>query len=269
MADRKLHSEPFAPSIDGGGAALEAVLDATRALLWIETSEQATELARTLVTQFGGTLVPAASSGADTVPLDLSFGGDEPLLPSAPPVSVPRMLVERHLPGFVRDAYRALELADRTSRLSEAASLDALTGLANRRMLGRVLARLRPEDTVILLDLDHFKAVNDLQGHHEGDRVLRAFGEVLRSTVRGSDHAGRHGGEEFVVVLAGDQADAFLRRLTRVWKAIRPHAVTFSAGIAPAGENPGQALVAADRAMYRAKSGGRDQWQWAVDGDYR
>ena len=78
------------------------------------------------------------------------------------------MLLERYLPAFVRDAQRALEFLDRPSRLAQDASIDALTGLSNRRTLGRALGRLRPGETVVMIDLDHFKAINDSLGHREG-----------------------------------------------------------------------------------------------------
>ena len=123
------------------------------------------------------------------------------------------MLLERHLPAFVRDAQRALELLDRPSRLAQDASVDALTGLANRRTLGRALGRLRPEDTVVMIDLDHFKAINDSLGHTEGDKVLRLFGHTLAATVRAADQVGRYGGEEFVVILPESGAERFLARL--------------------------------------------------------
>lgn len=265
MATRGRPDRPAAPLTLGSAPVLEGLLDATRALLWIESADHAAGLCRDLIAEFGGTVVPAEGATSDALPIDVSFGLGQPMLPLAPEVSVARMLIERYLPGFVRDAYRALEVADRTSRLSEAASIDPLTGLANRRMLRRVLSRLRPDDTVILIDLDNFKRVNDERGHPEGDRVLRAFGAVLRSTARGGDHPGRHGGEEFVVVLTDSDAEVFLSRLTRAWERERPLPVTFSAGIAV---GTGDALLAADRAMYRAKADGRDRWEWALAGDY-
>ena len=258
------------PTQDGTGAdaSLNAVLDATRALLWIQTKAEAAAVARDLIQALGGRVVLARGSDGQALPVDVSFGEADPLLPVADLSSVPRMLLERHLPAFVGDAHRALELADRTIRLAEDAAVDPLTGLANRRMLGRALGRLRPENTVIMIDLDHFKAINDTLGHQEGDRVLRELGRTLASTLRASDHAGRYGGEEFVVILAGSEAESFLQRLRSEWTSRRPHPVSFSAGIAPVAPDAGRALEAADRAMYRAKNLGRDQWQWATKEEY-
>jgi len=205
----------------------------------------------------------------DAVPVDISFGIGRPVVPVAAPTSVSRILLETHLPAFMLDAQRALELADITVRLAEDASIDVLTGLANRRTLDRLLARLAPVDTVVMIDLDHFKHVNDSLGHPEGDRVLRTLGRTLTASLRASDHAGRFGGEEFVAILRdGDEPEPFLTRLSLAWATARPHPITFSAGVAAAGPDPRRALQAADRALYRAKAAGRDQWQHAVPEDY-
>lgn len=257
---------PFVPL--GADVAPSVVLNATRALLWIETAADASAVARELVEDLGGVTVAALASTDDALPVDLSFGVGEPVLPAAPRSSVARMLLERHLPIFVRDAQRALELADQTSRLTVDASIDSLTGLANRRMLSRALGRLRPGDTVIMIDLDHFKAINDTVGHQEGDRVLRILGQTLAAYVRARDRVGRYGGEEFVVIASESRPEPFLTRLRLEWEKARPYPITFSAGIAPARPDPRRALDAADRAMYRAKASGRDQWQWATKEDY-
>jgi diguanylate cyclase (GGDEF)-like protein len=249
--------------------AMSAVLEATRALLWIKTPADAAAAARDLVEVLGGRIIPTVAATGDALPVDVSFGVGEPVLPAAPRSGVARMLLERHLPTFVRDAQRALELLDHPSRLAEDAAVDSLTGLANRRMLGRALGRLGPDDTVIMIDLDHFKAVNDSLGHHQGDIVLRLLGRTLTATVRAADRAGRYGGEEFVVILYEDDADVFLTRLRSEWEKVRPHPVTFSAGVASARPDPKKALEAADRAMYRAKQLGRNRWESATKEDYQ
>lgn len=270
---------PCDPVVDDEGAAplrgrasrrttIEAVLDSTRALLWIRTPEDAAAVAADLVALLGGTVLPAQDDTGDAVPIDISFGVGQPMLPHAPRSSPAREALERRLPAFVSDAHRALALVDQSTRLVEAASIDALTGLANRRLLGRRLGRLRPEDTVLMIDLDHFKVVNDTLGHQAGDATLRALGQTLGATLRASDLAGRYGGEEFVVILAEGEPDAFLTRLRDEWVKARPHPITFSAGVAPCGPNPQRALKAADRAMYRAKAAGRDRWHAATKDDY-
>jgi diguanylate cyclase (GGDEF)-like protein len=249
--------------------ALSLVLDATRALLWVASSEDVAAHATGLVVALGGTVAPAQAAPADALPIDISFGAGAPRLPLIPDQGEGRPLLEGLVAGFVRDAHRALELADRPRRLAEAASLDPLTGLSSRRMLGRALGRLGAHGTVIMIDVDHFKEVNDAFGHAEGDRVLRELGAALRTTARAVDRVGRYGGEEFVVLLATGDPDAFLVRLRKEWESKRPRPVTFSAGIAPAAIDVLHALGAADRALYRAKDAGRDQWQWAVPEDYK
>ncbi|MCU1369837.1 MAG: diguanylate cyclase domain protein [Ilumatobacteraceae bacterium] len=247
----------------------DTVLDFTRRLLWIDSTADVAEIAHDLVAALGGTTVPALSASSDALPVDVSFGETGPVLPVAEPHSVARMLLERHLPAFSVDAHRAIELAARNVRLTEDANIDVLTGLPNRRSLHRLLAHLAPETTLVAIDLDHFKAVNDRFGHLEGDRVLCAFGRTLASTLRTGDHAGRFGGEEFLVALApGSAPDPFLTRLRSAWEAARPQPTTFSAGIASSRPDPVQAARAADVALYRAKAEGRDQWQWAAAGDY-
>ena len=155
---------------------------------------------------------------------------------------------------------------------------DPLTGLINRRGLERVLVqssgRRRSGDepvSVVLLDVDDFKLVNDRLGHAVGDEVLRRLGTLIRRTVRPDDVCARLGGEEFVVVLAGcDLAGAHrvaddLRRAiagTDDWARLDPLLqVTVSVGVAPLGAGPGasEMLAPADRAMYVAKDAGKNR----------
>lgn len=125
-----------------------------------------------LVAALGGAVVDPDKAGSDAVPIDLSFGVDDPVVPLAPVDSVTRPILVRYLPGFVRDVHRAVELVTRTKRLANDADIDVLTGLSNRRVMGRALGRLKTGDKVIMLDLDHFKQINDDLGHLQGDEVL-------------------------------------------------------------------------------------------------
>jgi len=119
--------------------------------------------------------VPSSRMDGDALPVDLSFGQGEPVVPCAPTNSAARMLLERCMPSFIVDAHRALELRTRMDRLVEAASVDTLTGLPNRRAMGRALGRLKADDVVIMLDLDHFKRVNDTLGHAGAIRCCLAW----------------------------------------------------------------------------------------------
>ncbi len=158
-----------------------------------------------------------------------------------------------------------------------AAGIDSLTGAANRgtffERAARLLARYQHQQTplsVIVFDLDRFKTINDTRGHAVGDQVLKIFADAVRSVLRPTDLFGRHGGEEFAVVLPGatpDTAYVIAERVrnafaTAVRRADGPAvAATVSAGVAAAvpGATFEQAMIAADTAMYRAKEHGRNR----------
>jgi diguanylate cyclase (GGDEF)-like protein len=147
--------------------------------------------------------------------------------------------------------------------LSVAVDQDPLTGIANRRMLDDAVAQVLPGDGLVMLDIDHFKRVNDNLGHAAGDAVLRDIGNCLRDAARETDIVGRLGGEEFLIVLplAGrGGTDAFLARLRREWGRLNPF-ITFSTGssVVSVGESPTTALRRADEALYAAKTGGRNR----------
>jgi diguanylate cyclase (GGDEF)-like protein len=242
-----------------------AVHEATRSLFRLRTGGDARRVAEHLVRELGGHLLPAGTDDPSVIPVDVSFGDGQPLLAAAPPGSAARALLERHLAPFLLDARHVLQLSGRNERLAESASTDLLTGLPNRRMLDRALGRLSADDTVIMLDLDHFKQINDNFGHAAGDEVLHAFGSVLRGTARSRDTAGRYGGEEFLVILGpGGDADAFLHRLRANWLTERPSPVAFSAGVTASASDPDETVRLADQALYQAKEAGRDQWIWAT-----
>jgi len=163
------------------------------------------------------------------------------------------------------------------TKLREQALNDPLTGLHNRRYLFEVAPGLldlsrRQSKTlcVVLIDLDHFKLLNDTYGHQAGDLVLQRFAALLRQMLRRSDVVCRHGGEEFVAVmpdLDGDGAQAMLLRLLEAFQSLPPEpgrrrtpSASFSAGIAlfpRHGSTLEQLLSRADRALYAAKNHGR------------
>jgi diguanylate cyclase (GGDEF)-like protein len=171
------------------------------------------------------------------------------------------------------EAKAALESAN--AQLSEQVVLDPLTGLANRRGLLEAAAALqaqRATPQLLLVDLDHFKRINDAHGHEVGDRVLVDFAQLLQSQVRRDCMCARYGGEEFVVLMRdGDAAavDALSERLVRATRErtlevdglfeLR-YTISIGSALGSAGE-PAMALIQrADRALYRAKAAGRDCW---------
>ena len=162
-------------------------------------------------------------------------------------------------------------------RLEELATTDALTGLPNRRQFTELAARelLRADRverplSLLVIDADHFKAINDRHGHVAGDEVLRTLGRVLRDTVRVTDLICRWGGEELVVLLPDtdlDQAAEVAERIRRACAdSVTRHGdvaipVTVSIGVAAraADEHVLEAILdRADQAMYAAKSAGRN-----------
>jgi diguanylate cyclase (GGDEF)-like protein len=158
---------------------------------------------------------------------------------------------------------RVLERLAHAETLLERSRTDPLTRLGNRLVLDAALASSLPGDTVMLLDLDHFKAVNDRFGHASGDEVLVQFADVLRRTMRPGQVLTRYGGEEFALVIHNLPADGLMRHLSMVrreWAATLP-LTTYSCGVAvqAPGETGPEALARADRAMYRAKGQGRDR----------
>lgn len=162
-----------------------------------------------------------------------------------------------------------------TDDLAVAATHDSLTGLLNRAGLSAVLERTsaRTEPglvSVLFIDLDHFKAVNDAHGHGAGDELLMAVAQRIRRAVRGGDDCCRLGGDEFVVVCRDlddpDESAVTAERIRRALcepfrLAVGPVSISCSIGISPAspGVKPAAVLAQADAAAYRAKGLGRNR----------
>ena len=163
-------------------------------------------------------------------------------------------------------------LVNRLQRLSER---DALTGLLNRRaltlLLQREAGRLRrfgETYALLMVDIDHFKSINDRHGHAAGDAALVQLAQVLRGAAREIDHVARLGGEEFCLLLPHSERDGAMSLAARVHAAVREapwdrfeRPVTVSVGVAVAlsgDEAPQAVLERADHALYRAKNSGRD-----------
>jgi len=175
---------------------------------------------------------------------------------------------------------RALE-AERARMVEELAHLsvtDELTGLANRRYLLEKLAeevrrseRSGSAFSLLMIDLDHFKEVNDRYGHQTGDEVLRKCADVLKQSVRATDLVARYGGEEFCVILPYTTSRAAARcvaeRLRKMIGELPEPAPSISVGIAcwELGGSASDVFHRADAALYEAKAAGRDCV--VVDGD--
>lgn len=164
-------------------------------------------------------------------------------------------------------------------KLEEQATHDSVTGLYNARFLDEYLprelhraARAESPLCIALLDLDHFKRLNDTLGHHAGDGMLRDVGALLSETLRQSDMAIRYGGEEFLIVLPDSSLASAMQCVEQIRAEIKAIAIpgavgrvaqmTVSVGVAMAGEHgttAKQLIRAADNALYSAKQGGRDR----------
>ncbi|MDX1587817.1 MAG: diguanylate cyclase [Oleiphilaceae bacterium] len=175
------------------------------------------------------------------------------------------------------DALEKQRLARDLFRLSVT---DPLTGLYNRRhLMERMQAMAAEYDrfgqpcSLLLLDLDHFKALNDSHGHAMGDYTLQCFAGILQSNIRPSDVAARYGGEEFIVLLSNTDKEQATQMAARLLQSTRDsaiafngqeHRITSSVGVAciteiPDWGNPDQLLNLADQRLYKAKKTGRDQ----------
>jgi len=172
----------------------------------------------------------------------------------------------------------ALKLGDTLEALRRMATRDQLTGLLNRREFDRVLAeeaersrRFGHPFALVLVDIDHFKAINDSHGHPVGDAVLREVARRLGDQVRNVDRVARFGGEEFALILMESDGAAAFNSARRACAAIErepiivretlPLTVTVSAGAASMPRDAGttdELVAAADKALYAAKSGGRN-----------
>lgn len=175
---------------------------------------------------------------------------------------------------------------DLEQKLNVLACTDSLTGANNRRHFLENLderwhayQRYRQDFSLVMLDIDHFKAINDRFGHDGGDRVLVEVGRVFLGQLRQSDQLGRMGGEEFALLLSATTSAGACTLVQRLQAELRDgplnlngqtQAVTFSAGIVqtdPELESAEQLLKRADDAMYRAKRAGRDRLElWTEEG---
>ena len=225
-------------------------------------------------TRFTHVLMLSARGETDAKVTSLETGVDDYLVKPVDPVE----LVARVRVGL-RLQKALLELAAKNEILEKLALTDALTGLANRRAfldaLEAELSRVRRHDrpaSLLFLDLDEFKRVNDTHGHAVGDEVLAGFSQVLNRTCRRGDLAARIGGEEFAVLLpmTGRIAAALvaerIRRATETLPLGRSIdvPVTVSVGVASTEDaskpfEPAELLSRADAALYRAKAGGRNR----------
>jgi two-component system cell cycle response regulator len=232
----------------------------------LETIKHDPDLFRTAVVVLAGAHEEAAALKA------LERGAEDVLRDPPTPAEVVARVKAAERTAALRG-----QLLERERGLEELAYSDELTQLYNRRFLARQLAasirsatRHERAVSVVLVDIDRFKAVNDEHGHEKGDIVLARVATRLGHVLRAEDFAGRWGGEEFLVLLpdvdeAGAEATAERLRESVGSRPVAGLCVTVSAGCATwrPGESPDDILRRADGALYAAKRAGRDSVQAA------
>lgn len=185
----------------------------------------------------------------------------------------------RVLEILANQAAATIQLIKDKEQQRQLAVRDGLTGLYNRRAFGELLgAAIANEDRrpagslgLVILDLDHFKKLNDTYGHPAGDAALRSLARLLDQHLRKGDQAARYGGEEFVVILPGSDAERSTGAAERLRSALEKHRFVFEGARIPLsaslgvavwpgdGREPEPLLAAADRALYAAKQAGRNR----------
>nr|WP_281376035.1 biofilm regulation diguanylate cyclase SiaD [Halomonas cerina] len=187
-----------------------------------------------------------------------------------------RQLKRQRKLSRIADRYQDL-LHERNQTLEDVSTRDPLTGLANRRHLTKHLDCMAADKrqagplSLAMVDIDHFKRINDRHGHAAGDRALVALAQTLKSALRANDLCGRWGGEEFLLVLPDtglDQAEALVRRLGERLRGLDlrlgAERLVLTASIGIAEHHPGEdyrdTIYRADQALLDAKREGRDRW---------
>ncbi|HWA36896.1 MAG TPA: diguanylate cyclase [Burkholderiales bacterium] len=208
-----------------------------------------------------------------------ALAGFELRLASATPTvlaSLPLLLIYPIAVGFNAHSL-ARRVRQQNLLLETLSSTDGLTGLLNRmyweQAMAAEFARCRRHgqpSAVMMIDIDHFKAINDRHGHATGDEVIRCVAEMLRSATRGHDLVGRYGGEEFGVLLPGTDLEGAVVLAERVRRSVESEALdshtgvrgTVSIGVAqldPDDASHEAWISRADRALYEAKGAGRNR----------
>lgn len=188
--------------------------------------------------------------------------------------------------GFATKMFNEMvaELKRSHAKLQQLATTDPLTQLANRKQIMKRLfihfeyyQRYRTEFSILMIDIDHFKKINDTYGHLAGDAVLVQIARIFQETLRNVDTAGRYGGEEFLVILAETNGQKAKRTAERIRQAVEQHTftyeesslkITISIGVARVlknEKNENSLISRADQALYQAKTTGRNRVVYRPD----
>ena len=283
LLERDLEAQGHSVVLAGDGDSAWQILSAPNApriaiLDWMMPGRSGPEICRMIRQRVSAAytylLLATARDHKHDVVRGLDSGADDYLIK---PLDAGELLAR------LRVGFRILELEDNLVKAREglqfAATHDGLTSLFNRAaiddMLRRELARAQRDHnsiSVLLLDIDHFKSVNDSHGHAVGDEVLREIADRFSRAVRAYDAVSRYGGEEFLAILPGCDSAGVTEHAKRVldlirWRTFETAAgrlhITASLGVACADDVPGATplslVQAADAALYRAKRTGRNR----------
>jgi diguanylate cyclase (GGDEF)-like protein len=262
-----------------GGSALLHAYAALMLALGAPTRESAA--LRTLAA--GLAITAAALAGCATTAWELAADGAERVrgLTAATLAGVPALLLMLLVALMLTHERIERELRDSRRRLRFLANIDMLTRVPNRRHFSELAKRLFEREvggalSVLMFDVDHFKQINDQMGHAAGDRALRLVARCMHETLRAHDVAGRHGGDEFALLLPGTTVDEAMTVAARIVARVQtlgaeedmPH-LSLSFGVVQAvqGETVDDALRRADQALYEAKRQGRGRAVVAFGGE--
>ena len=266
IASRGVVGKPAFAYLDAEGSVVRRALQSRRTVLTEGLDDEADPWLATAMLEPGNLLVAPLTSDSR------SFGVVVVEHSLAPGSRVERRVLSM-AERFVAHASLALENAFLLEQLRQSAATDGLTGIANRRAfditldryLARAVSTFEPV-SLVLLDIDHFKPLNDEHGHQTGDDILRQVAALLGETARTIDVPARYGGEEFAVVLPECDAVEAAMVAERLRRAIEQAdlivKITVSAGVATFpehGATPEALIRAADDALYSAKDAGRNR----------
>jgi diguanylate cyclase (GGDEF)-like protein len=158
-----------------------------------------------------------------------------------------------------------LEICDNIKKVKKQLQIDPLTGAYNRMFLEGNLENIfsiNERKTIAMVDIDHFKKINDTYGHQIGDKILIHFVDTIKNTIRKSDFVIRYGGEEFMIYMPDTTKEEAMIVMYKIRKNIKPCddiRYSFSAGIADEGDTLAEMVKLADKRLYKAKNGGRNK----------
>lgn len=244
--------------------AAQVVLDATRALIRIETPDEATDVLVELVRRLGGGITTTDIARPDVIRVDLSLGQGSVRFPTALVGSAERELLERVLPSIVDDARHAASVASQLNRYRGNRSIDPLTGTLSEVAVQRLVARLAKGDVIVRLTLDGIEHVEGEHLRDARDRLVADFARTIQQELRLEDHLGRVEGNHMIGILRQTDASgagAALVRIRKTWTKLREVPLTFSAGVTAVGSGGGQAAYTASRtALHAVRRAGGDGW---------